>query len=66
MQPAHYVEHQRLVLWDKAFCVYFDEKREFKLTKGLNFMEFQEGPIAIYQPKVSTLPYVLVRVVIWN
>ena len=47
MPPAHYVEHWRLLLWDKAFRVYFDEKGEFKFTKGLNLMEFQEGPIAI-------------------
>lgn len=47
MHHAHYVKHRRLVLWDKAFCVYFDKKGEFKFTKGLNFMEFQEGPIAI-------------------
>ena len=47
MQPAHYVEHWRLILWDKAFRVYFDEKGEFKFSKGLNLMEFQEGPIAI-------------------
>jgi hypothetical protein len=47
LQPAHYVEHWRLVLWDKVFCVYFDEKGDFKFTKGLNVMEFEEGPIAI-------------------
>jgi hypothetical protein len=47
LQPAHYVEHWRLVLWDKAFRVYFDEKGDFKFTKGLNLMEFEEGSIAI-------------------
>ncbi len=47
MQPAHYVEHWRRVLWENAFRVYFDEKGEFKFTKGLNLMDFQEGPIAI-------------------
>jgi hypothetical protein len=47
LQPAHYVEHWRLVLWDKEICVYFDEKGELKFTKGLNLMEFEEGPIAI-------------------
>jgi hypothetical protein len=47
MQPAHYVEHWRLVLFDKAFRVYFDENGDYKFTKGLNLMEFQEGPIAV-------------------
>jgi hypothetical protein len=47
MQPANYVEHWRLILWDKAFRVYFDDKGELKLLKGINLMEFGEGPIAI-------------------
>lgn len=47
LQPAHYVEHWRLVLWDKAFRVYFDEKGDLKFTKGLNLLDFEEGPIAI-------------------
>ena len=47
LQPAQFVEHWRLVLWDKAFRVYFDEKGEFKFTKGLDLFEFEEGPIAI-------------------
>ena len=47
LQPADYVEHWRLVLWDKAFRVYFDENADYKFTKGVNLMEFEEGPIAI-------------------
>ena len=47
LQLAHYVEHWRLVLWDKAFRVYFDEKGDLKFTKGLNLLDFEEGPIAI-------------------
>ena len=47
LQPAHYVEHWRLVLCDKAFRVYFDEKGDLKFTKGLNLLDFEEGPIAI-------------------
>jgi hypothetical protein len=31
----------------QGFCVCFDEKGEFKITKGLNLMEFEEGPIGI-------------------
>ena len=34
-------------MWDKAFRVYFDDKVDLKFTKGLNLMEFEEGPIAI-------------------
>jgi hypothetical protein len=47
LQPAQFVEHWRLTLWDKAFRVYFDDKAEFKFTKGLDLLEFEEGPIAI-------------------
>jgi hypothetical protein len=47
MQPAHYVKHWRLLLWEEVFHVYFDEKGKFKFSKGLNLMGFQEGPIAI-------------------
>jgi hypothetical protein len=47
LQPSNYVEHWRLILWDKAFRVYFDDKGELKFVKGLDLMEFEEGPIAI-------------------
>jgi hypothetical protein len=47
LQPSNYVEHWRLILWDKAFRVYFDDKGELKFVKGLDLMEFVEGPIAI-------------------
>ena len=47
LQPANYVEHWRLILWDKAFLVYFDDKGDLKFVKGLNLLEFEEGPIAI-------------------
>ena len=46
-QPANYVAHWRLILWDKAFRVYFDDKGNLKFVKGLDLMEFEEGPIAI-------------------
>jgi hypothetical protein len=46
LQPSNYVEHWRLILWDKAFRVYFDDKGELKFVKGLDLMEFEEGPIA--------------------
>lgn len=47
LQPANYVEHWRLILWDKAFLVYFDDKGDLKFVKGLDLLEFEEGPIAI-------------------
>lgn len=47
LQPANYVEHWRLLLWDKAFRVYFDDKGELKFVKGIDLMEFDEGPMAI-------------------
>jgi hypothetical protein len=46
-QPANYVEHWRLLLWDKAFLVYFDDDADLKFVKGLDLMEFGEGPISI-------------------
>jgi hypothetical protein len=47
LQLSNYVEHWRLILWDKAFRVYFDDKGELKFVKGLDINEFDEGPIAI-------------------
>jgi hypothetical protein len=47
LQPANYVEHWRLILWHKAFRVYFNDKGELKFVKGIDLMEFSKGPIAI-------------------
>ena len=47
LQPDRYVKHWRLILWDKVFRVYFDEKGDLKFTKGLDLIEFEEGPIAV-------------------
>ena len=47
LQPSNHVEHWRLILWDKAFQVYFDDKGNLKFVKGLDLTEFEEGPIAI-------------------
>jgi hypothetical protein len=45
--PSNYVEHWRLILWDKAFRVYFEEKADLTFSKGLDLFEFAEGTIAI-------------------
>jgi hypothetical protein len=29
LHPSNYVEHWRLILWDKAFRVYFEENAEW-------------------------------------
>ena len=47
MQPAHLVEHWRLILRDNVFRVYFDDKGVLKFTKGLDLMAIEEGPIVI-------------------
>ena len=47
LQPANYIEHWRLILWNKAFRVYSDNKGDLKFIKGLDLLEFKEGPIAI-------------------
>ena len=44
---SNYAEHWRLILWDKAFQRYFDDKGVLKFIKGLDLMEFEEGPIAM-------------------
>jgi hypothetical protein len=47
LQPSNFVEHWRLILWDKAFRVYFDDKGNLRFVKGLDLMESEEGSIAI-------------------
>ena len=47
LQPSNYVKHWTLILWDKAFCVYFDDKGDLKFVTGLDLTEFGEGPVAI-------------------
>jgi hypothetical protein len=49
LQPSNYVEHWRLILWDKSFQVYFEDKGDLKIVKGLDLMEFDEGSLAIKQ-----------------
>jgi hypothetical protein len=41
LHPFNYVEHWRLILWDKAFRVYFNDKGNLKFSKGLDLMEFE-------------------------
>ena len=47
LQPSNYVEHWRLILWDKAIRVYFDDKDNLKFVKGLDLTVFEEDTIAI-------------------
>ena len=47
LQPANYVEHWKLIVWDKAFWVYFDDKGDLNFLKDLDLLKFEEGPIAI-------------------
>ena len=47
LHPSNYVEHWRLILWEKAFRVYFEDKGDLIFSKGLDLLEFDEGPIAI-------------------
>jgi hypothetical protein len=47
LQPANYVEHWRLILWDKTFQVYFDNKGGLKFIISLDLMEFEEDLISI-------------------
>ena len=47
LHPSNHVDHWRLILWDKAFRVYFEDKGDLIFSKGLELLEFDEGPIAI-------------------
>ena len=44
LQLSNYVEHWRLILWDKAFQVYFNNKGDLKFVKDLDLTEFVEAP----------------------
>jgi len=47
LRPAEYVEHWRLLLWERAFLVYFRDDGDMKFSKGFDIMEFEEGPLAV-------------------
>jgi hypothetical protein len=47
MRPCEYVEHWRIVLWDKAFKLYLGDKPDIAFAKGDNLLEFEEGALAI-------------------
>ena len=53
LQPSNYVEHWRLILWDKAFRVYFDDKGDLKFVKGIDFMEVSDFDFSL--PRVGSL-----------
>ena len=44
LQLSHFVEHWRLILWDKAFRVYFDDKGVLKFIKKAQSHGVQGGP----------------------
>jgi len=45
--PREYVDHWRIVLWDKAFKPYLGDKPDIAFVKGDNLLEFEEGALAI-------------------
>jgi hypothetical protein len=47
MRPREYVEHWRILLWDKAFKPYLGDHPVIAFAKGDNLLEFDEGALAI-------------------
>jgi hypothetical protein len=47
LRPHEYVDHWWIVLWDKAFKPYSDNKSDIAFAKGDNLLEFEEGALAI-------------------
>ena len=47
LRPREYVDHWRIVLWDKAFNPYLGDKPDIPFAKGDNLLEFEEGALAI-------------------
>ena len=47
LRPREYVDHWRIVLWDKAFNPYLGNKPDIPFAKGDNLLEFEEGALAI-------------------
>ena len=43
LRPREYVDHWRIVLWDKAFNPYLGDKPDIPFAKGDNLLEFEEG-----------------------
>jgi len=47
LRPREYVDHWRIVLWDRAFQPYLGDNPDTAFAKGDNLSEFEEGALAI-------------------
>ena len=47
LRPREYVDHWRILLWNKAFKPYLGDKPHIPFAKGDNLLEFEEGALAI-------------------
>ena len=47
LRPREYVDHWRIILWDKAFKPYLGDKPNIGFAKGDNLLEFEEGSLAV-------------------
>ena len=47
LRPREYIDHWRIVLWDRAFKPYLGDKPDIPFAKGDNLLEFEEGALAI-------------------
>ena len=45
--PREYIDHWRIVLWDRAFKPYLGDKPDIPFAKGDNLLKFEEGALAI-------------------
>ena len=47
LRPREYVDHWRILLWDRAFKPYLGDNPDIVFAKGDNLLEFEEGALAI-------------------
>ena len=47
LRPREYVDHWRILLWDKAFKPYLGDNHDIVFAKGDNLLEFEERAFAI-------------------
>ena len=49
LEPAAYVDHWRVVLYDHAFSYYFAASTNMKFAKGTKLRDFEDGPQIIHR-----------------
>ena len=47
LRPREYVDHWRILFWDKAFKSYLGNNPNIVFVKSDNLLEFEEGALTI-------------------